>query len=119
VDFAEEGVIYTIPKAGDKKKLLELSEKNVNYFISELTKKKMLHMEGESDQERKRILEQLQKDLHLPQYPSHIECIDNSNFQGSYPVAAMVCFKDGLPDKNEYRKFNIKTVAGINDFASM
>lgn len=119
VDFAEEGVIYTIPKAGDKKKLLELSEKNVNYFISELTKKKMLHMEDESDQERKNILERLQEDLHLPQYPSHIECFDNSNFQGSYPVAAMVCFKDGLPDKNEYRKFNIKTVAGINDFASM
>lgn len=119
VDFTEKGVIYTIPKAGDKKKLLELSEKNVNYFISELTKKKMLHMEDESDQERENILEQLQEDLHLPQYPSHIECFDNSNFQGSYPVAAMVCFKNGLPDKNEYRKFNIKTVAGINDFASM
>ncbi len=119
VDFEEEGIIYTIPKAGDKKKLLELSEKNVNYFISELTKKRMLHMEDETDQERENILEQLQKDLHLPQYPSHIECFDNSNFQGSYPVAAMVCFRDGLPDKNDYRKFNIKTVAGINDFASM
>ena len=119
VDFTEEGIIYTIPKAGDKKKLLELSEKNVNYFISELTKKKMLHMEDETDRERENILEQLQLDLHLPQYPSHIECFDNSNFQGSYPVAAMVCFKNGLPDKNEYRRFNIKTVAGINDFASM
>ena len=119
VDFAEEGIIYTIPKAGDKKKLLDLSEKNVNYFISELTKKKMLHMEDETDLERINILEQLQEDLHLPQYPSHIECFDNSNFQGSYPVAAMVCFKNGLPDKSEYRKFNIKTVAGINDFASM
>ena len=119
VDFPEEGITYTIPKAGDKKKLLELSEKNVNYFILELTRKKMLHMEEESDEEKENILLQLQEDLHLPQFPSHIECFDNSNFQGSYPVAAMVCFKNGLPDKNEYRRFNIKTVTGINDFASM
>ena len=119
VDFPEEGITYTIPKAGDKKKLLELSEKNVNYFISELTRKKMLHMEDETDKEKENILLQLQEDLHLPQFPSHIECFDNSNFQGSYPVAAMVCFKNGLPDKNEYRRFNIKTVMGINDFASM
>ncbi len=119
VDFPEEGIIYTIPKAGDKKKLLELSEKNVNYFIAELTRKKMLHMEDQTDNEKENILVQLQKDLHLPQFPSHIECFDNSNFQGSYPVAAMVCFKNGLPDKNEYRRFNIKTVTGINDFASM
>ena len=119
VDFREEGILYTIPKAGDKKKLLDLSEKNVNYFISELTRKKMLHMEDETDQEKENILMQLQEDLHLPQFPSHIECFDNSNFQGSYPVAAMVCFKNGLPDKNEYRRFNIKTVMGINDFASM
>ncbi len=119
VDFPEEGITYTIPKAGEKKKLLELSEKNVNYFISELTRKKMLHMEDETDEEKENILLQLQEDLHLPQFPSHIECFDNSNFQGSYPVAAMVCFKNGLPDKGEYRKFNIKTVMGINDFASM
>ena len=119
IDFPEEGITYTIPKAGDKKKLLELSEKNVNYFISELTRKKMLHMEDETDEEKENILLQLQEDLHLPQFPSHIECFDNSNFQGSYPVAAVVCFKNGLPDKNEYRRFNIKTVMGINDFASM
>ncbi len=62
---------------------------------------------------------QLQQDLHLPSFPSQIECFDNSNFQGSYPVAAMVFFKNGLPDKTQYRRFNIKTVAGINDFASM
>jgi excinuclease ABC subunit C len=61
----------------------------------------------------------LQKDLHLPALPTHIECFDNSNFQGSYPVAAMVYFKNGLPDKSQYRRFNIKTVPGINDFASM
>jgi excinuclease ABC subunit C len=62
---------------------------------------------------------QLQTDLHLKSLPIHIECFDNSNFQGSYPVAAMVCFKNGLPDKKEYRHFHIKTVEGINDFASM
>ena len=119
VDFVEQGVVYTIPKAGDKRKLLDLSEKNVNFFIAELARKKMLHLERETDLEKHQILLQLQKDLHLPQIPLHIECFDNSNFQGSYPVAAMVCFRNGLPDKSEYRKFNIKTVSGINDFASM
>ena len=119
VDYPEEGILITIPKAGDKKKLLELSEKNVNYFIDELQKKKMLQLEGKSDKVRQSVLLQLQKDLHLTDVPEHIECFDNSNFQGSYPVAAMVYFKNGLPDKNQYRKFNIKTVTGINDFASM
>jgi excinuclease ABC subunit C len=119
IDYPEEGTSITIPKAGDKKKLLELSEKNVNYFIEELKRKKMLQLEGKSDKEKQKVLLQLQKDLHLPLLPEHIECFDNSNFQGSYPVAAMVYFKNGLPDKNQYRKFNIKTVSGINDFASM
>jgi excinuclease ABC subunit C len=119
IDYPEEGIFMTIPKAGDKKKLLELSEKNVNYFIEELKRKKMLQLEGKSDKEKQKVLLQLQKDLHLPLLPEHIECFDNSNFQGSYPVAAMVYFKNGLPDKNQYRKFNIKTVSGINDFASM
>ncbi|MEO8414400.1 MAG: excinuclease ABC subunit UvrC [Ginsengibacter sp.] len=119
MDYPEEDITVTIPKAGDKKKLLELSEKNVNYFIGELTRKKMLQLEGKTDKEKQSVLQQLQKDLHLPDLPVHIECFDNSNFQGSYPVAAMVYFKNGLPDKGEYRKFNIKTVSGINDFASM
>ncbi|MEP6583013.1 MAG: excinuclease ABC subunit UvrC [Ginsengibacter sp.] len=112
-------VRVTVPKAGDKKKLLELSEKNVNYFIEELQRKKMLQLEGKSDKEKQKVLQQLQSDLHLPTLPIHIECFDNSNFQGSYPVAAMVYFSNGLPDKTQYRKFNIKTVSGINDFASM
>jgi excinuclease ABC subunit C len=99
--------------------LLELSEKNVNYFIEELKHKKMLQLEGKSDKEKLSVLRQLQEDLHLHDLPIHIECFDNSNFQGSYPVAAMVYFKDGMPDKTQYRKFNIKTVTGINDFASM
>ena len=119
IDYTGKDFICTIPKAGDKKKLLELSEKNVNYFIEEMKRKKMLQLEGKSDKEKQKVLLQLQQDLHLPALPEHIECFDNSNFQGSYPVAAMVYFKNGLPDKSQYRKFNIKTVTGINDFASM
>ena len=117
--YPEQDIIVTLPRAGDKKKLLDLSEKNVNYFKEELKRKKMLQLEGKSDSEKKKALEQLQKDLHLPAIPIHIECFDNSNFQGSYPVSAMVCFKNGLPDKNNYRRFNVKTVQGINDFATM
>lgn len=117
--YPEQDIIVTLPKAGDKKKLLELSEKNVNYFKEELRRKKMLQLEGKTDTEKRKALEQLQIDLHLPAVPVHIECFDNSNFQGSYPVSAMVCFKNGLPDKNNYRRFNVKTVQGINDFATM
>ena len=119
LEYPEEQVLLTVPKGGDKKKLLELSEKNVNYFIDELKRKKMLQLEGKSDKEKQKALLQLQKDLHLAEIPVHIECFDNSNFQGSYPVAAMVYFNNGIPDKSQYRKFNIKTVSGINDFASM
>jgi excinuclease ABC subunit C len=119
IDHENEILVYTIPKGGDKKKLLDLSEKNVNYFMEEMRRKKMLRLEGKSEKEKTEVLVQLQKDLHLPSLPLHIECFDNSNFQGSFPVAAMVYFKNGLPDKNEYRRFNIKTVSGINDFASM
>ncbi len=119
IEFESEGITVTIPKAGDKKKLLDLSEKNVNYFMDEMKRKKMLRLEGKTEKEKTEVLAQLQKDLHLPSLPTHIECFDNSNFQGSFPVAAMVYFKNGLPDKNEYRRFNIKTVSGINDFASM
>ena len=119
VERENETLIYTIPKGGDKKKLLDLSVKNVNYFLEEMKRKKMLRLEGKTDKEKKEVLVQLQEDLHLSSLPVQIECFDNSNFQGSFPVAAMVYFKNGLPDKNEYRKFNIKTVSGINDFASM
>ncbi|WP_343305009.1 excinuclease ABC subunit UvrC [Chitinophaga niabensis] len=119
VEFPEEGITVTIPKGGDKKKLLDLSTKNVNYFTEELKKKKMLQLEGKSDMERKKVLYQLQADLELQDLPLHIECFDNSNFQGSYPVSACVVFKDGVASKKDYRHFNIKTVEGINDFASM
>ena len=117
--YPEQDIMVTVPKTGDKKKLLDLSEKNVNYFREELNRKKMLQLEGKSDSEKKKALELLQKDLHLPATPVNIECFDNSNFQGSYPVSAMVSFINGLPDKNNYRKFNVKTVQGINDFATM
>lgn len=119
IDYAEPEIVLTIPKAGDKKKLLELAEKNVNYFREEIRQKKMLKLEGKNDMERMKVLKQLQQDLQLPEMPAHIECFDNSNFQGSYPVSAMVCFKDGLPSKKDYRHFNVKTVEGINDFATM
>jgi len=119
VEYPDERVTITIPKGGDRKKLLELSEKNVNYFTEELKKKKILQLEGKSDMEKKKVLYQLQDALYLHEAPVHIECFDNSNFQGSYPVSAMVCFKDGLPSKKDYRHFNVKTVEGINDFATM
>ena len=119
IDFPRQDIIITIPKSGDKKKLLELSEKNVNYFREELKKRKMLNLEEKTTDEKLKVLKQLQKDLQLAAIPLHIECFDNSNFQGSYPVSAMVCFKNGEPSKTEYRRFKIKTVVGINDFASM
>lgn len=119
IDFPEQDIIITIPKKGDKKKLLDLSEKNVNYFREELKKRKMLRLENKTADEKIKVLEQLQKDLQLPAIPLHIECFDNSNLQGSYPVSAVVCFKNGEPSKAEYRRFKVKTVVGINDFASM
>ena len=119
IDYPQQDIIITIPKAGDKKKLLDLSEKNVNYFKEELKKKKLLLLEDKTEFEVKNVLVQLQKDLQLTTLPAHIECFDNSNFQGSYPVSAMVSFKNGQPSKNDYRRFNVKTVQGINDFATM
>ena len=119
IDFPQQDIIITIPKGGDKKKLLDLSEKNVNHFREEIRKRKMLNLENKTSDEKIKVLQLLQKDLQLPAVPMHIECFDNSNFQGSYPVSAMVCFKNGEPSKAEYRRFKVKTVVGINDFASM
>ena len=118
IDYEEPGVLITVPKGGDKKKLLELSERNVNYFIEELKQKERLRLD-DKNADKTKLLEEVQKDLQLPNVPVHIECFDNSNFQGSFPVSAMVCFKNGLPSKKDYRHFNIKTVEGIDDFASM
>jgi excinuclease ABC subunit C len=119
IDFPQQDIIITVPKGGDKKKLLDLSEKNVNHFREEIRKRKMLNLEDKTADEKIKVLQQLQKDLQLPAVPLHIECFDNSNFQGSYPVSAVVCFKNGEPSKAEYRRFKVKTVVGINDFASM
>ena len=119
IEFPGEGITVTVPKAGDKKKLLDLSAKNVDYFREELKKKKALHLESKTEEQEINRLFQLKEDLQLPEVPYHIECFDNSNFQGSYPVAAMVCFRNGKESKKDYRHFNIKTVQGINDFASM
>jgi len=118
IDYPQNEVIVTVPKGGDKKKLLALSEKNANHFIEELKAKERLKL-NIRNADMFKVLEQLQKDLQLQDMPVHIECFDNSNFQGSYPVSAMVCFKNGVPSKNDYRKFNVKTVEGINDFATM
>lgn len=118
-EYIEEGVAITVPRAGDKKKLLDLSSKNVDYFKAELNAKKLLKLEDKTEEEKDQVLAQLQIDLRLQELPVHIECFDNSNFQGSYPVAGMVNFRNGEPNKKDYRHFNIKTVEGINDFASM
>ncbi|MFI5132897.1 MAG: excinuclease ABC subunit UvrC [Chitinophagales bacterium] len=118
VEYPQNDVIITVPKGGNKKKLLELSEKNVNYFIEELKNKDRLKLDANKT-DKQQLLEQLQHDLQLQQLPVHIECFDNSNFQGSYPVSAMVCFKNTEPSKKDYRHFNVKTVKGINDFATM
>lgn len=119
VQVAEPDIKITVPKLGDKKKLLELSLKNAGVFREDIRRKNTLMLSAKTEDENFRILEEMQKALHLPALPVHIECFDNSNFQGAYPVAAMVCFKNGIPDKNNYRRFHIKTVEGINDFASM
>ena len=118
VDYPESDVTVTVPKAGDKKKLLELSGKNVEFFRHE-EKRKLALMLSSHDKDMGDILMQLQEDLCLQDFPGHIECFDNSNFHGSYPVSAMVCFREGKPSKQDYRHFNVRTVVGINDFATM
>jgi excinuclease ABC subunit C len=119
MEFPDKNILVTNPKGGDKKKLLDLSTKNVNYFREELRRKKMLKLEGKTEKEKINVLYELKDALQLRELPLHIECFDNSNFQGSFPVSAMICFKNGAPSKNDYRHFNVKTVQGINDFATM
>lgn len=111
-----DNIFFTVPKRGDKKKLLDLSEKNVKYFILEKRKQEELI---DPNRHQKRILKTLQNDLQMDKVPDRIECFDNSNTGGDEPVAAMVCFINGKPDKREYRHFNIKSVVGPDDFASM
>ncbi len=106
----------TVPKVGDKKRIIELSERNAKYYRQEQFKQIKI---ADPDRHVKRIMTQMQKDLRLSKEPRHIECFDNSNIQGTHPVAACVVFKDGKPTKKEYRHYNIKTVDGPDDFASM
>lgn len=109
-------VKVTVPKLGDKKRIVELSERNAKYYRQEQFKQIKI---VDPDRHVKRIMAQMQKDLRLKSEPRHIECFDNSNIQGTHPVAACVVFKDGKPSKKEYRHYNIKTVEGPDDFASM
>lgn len=118
IDYPQDEIKITVPKGGDRKKLLDLSEKNARHFIEEIKNKDRLQLNIKSPDKLK-LLQQLQADLQLQDLPVHIECFDNSNLHGSYPVSAMVCFKNGEPSKIDYRHFNVKTVVGINDFASM
>ncbi|WP_373396714.1 excinuclease ABC subunit UvrC [Algoriphagus halophilus] len=109
-----EGLNLILPKIGDKKKLVELSLKNALYY-----KKEKALLKGLNEDKKDRVIKQLQQDLSLPEIPDHIECFDNSNIQGTNPVASMVCFLHGKPAIKEYRHYHIKTVVGANDFASM
>ena len=111
-----EDLSITIPKIGDKKKLIDLSLRNAKYMLLDKQKQQINNIDR---QDNKRVLEQLQKDLRLKDRPRHIECFDNSNLQGTSAVAACIVFKNGKPSKKDYRHFNIKTVVGPDDFASM
>jgi excinuclease ABC subunit C len=116
LDFDLGDVEVTVPKRGDKLKLLELSRRNALQYRMDVEKQRTL---VDPERHQKRVLNQLKEMLHLPVVPEIIECFDNSNFQGDYPVAAMVQFVNGKPNKSAYRHFNIKTVVGADDYASM
>ncbi|HET8828533.1 MAG TPA: helix-hairpin-helix domain-containing protein, partial [Pelobium sp.] len=116
MELEDENVKFTVPKQGEKKKLLDLSLKNVLFFKKDkLEQYEKLNPELRTE----RLLMQMQKDLRLSELPRHIECFDNSNFQGDYPVSAIVVFRDAKPSKKDYRHFNVKTVEGPDDFATM
>ena len=115
-EFPPEGIEFVVPQRGDKRKLLAISLKNAEQYRTE----KLKMMEKLNPEQRAmRTLTTIQKDLHLPELPRHIECFDNSNISGAHPVAACVVFRNAKPSKKEYRHFNIKTVEGPDDYASM
>lgn len=117
VKLLNDNLKITIPKIGDKKKLLDLSEKNVKYFLLQKQKEEISKQKKQTSAER--ILRTLQKDLQMDVIPLHLECFDNSNIQGTNPVASCVVFKNAKPAKRDYRHYHIKTVVGSDDFASM
>jgi excinuclease ABC subunit C len=116
LDIQFEGVKFKIPQQGDKKKLLELSERNAKYYRLEKQKHQIV---SKTERNEQRILETMQKDLQLKVQPVHIECFDNSNLQGTNPVSSCVVFKNTRPSKKDYRHFNVKSVVGPDDFATM
>lgn len=116
LDFELDGIKFQIPQQGDKKKLLDLSERNAKYYRLEKQKHESV---PRTEVNATRILETMQKDLQLKSPPVHIECFDNSNLQGTNPVASCVVFRNTRPFKKDYRHYNIKTVVGPDDFASM
>ena len=111
-----DGVTFTVPKRGEKLELLEFSQKSARIYRAEQLKN--LEIKN-PERHTERLMEAMRKELHLQKQPRHIECFDNSNLQGSYPVASCVVFRDGKPSRKEYRHFNVKTVEGPDDFASM
>lgn len=116
LDIEAENIKFTVPKSGDKKKLLELSLKNaIVYKNDKISQNEKLN----PDLKIERVLTQMKNDLRLTELPYHIECFDNSNIQGKFPVSAMVCFKNAKPSKKDYRHFNVRTVEGPDDFATM
>ena len=117
IDGLAEDIKITVPQRAEKKKLLELSNKNITYFILQLKKQALSKINKQTSAER--ILKTMKEDLQMDVLPFHIECFDNSNIQGTNPVASCVVFKNAKPSKKDYRKFNIKTVVGPDDFASM
>lgn len=116
LDIELENVKFTVPKQGDKKKLLDLSERNAKYYRIEKQKHQGI---SRAEKNKSRILETMQRDLQLKTLPVHIECFDNSNLQGTNPVSSCVVFRNARPAKKDYRHFNVKSVEGPNDFASM
>lgn len=110
------GIQFSVPQIGEKKKLIELSLRNVNYYRLDKLKKEHLNL---TERDPNRVLKQVQSDFKLSELPFHMECFDNSNFQGTNAVSACVVFKNGKPAKNNYRHFNVKTVEGPDDFATM
>jgi excinuclease ABC subunit C len=116
LDFSLPNINFSIPQIGEKKKLIELSLRNVNYYRLDKLKKEHLNL---TERDPNRVLKQVQTDFKLNELPIHMECFDNSNFQGTNAVSACVVFKNGKPAKNDYRNFNVKTVVGPDDFATM
>ena len=116
LDFSLPNINFSVPQIGEKKKLIELSLRNVNYYRLDKLKKEQLNL---TERDPNRILKQVQTDFKLNELPIHMECFDNSNFQGTNAVSACVVFKNGKPAKNDYRNFNVKTVEGPDDFATM